>query len=74
MNRFPGPVDHGNPNDDLDDDSPGTKAALVFDQGRRDYDDLVRRELIAWDALLGLAVVMWLALRVVYVAIVDIFM
>jgi serine/threonine protein kinase len=57
---------HAASTDDIDDDEPSVEATKLFQSGRNAYDNLVRDMLIAWDALVGVAVVMWLVLRVMY--------
>ena len=57
---------HAGANDDLDDDVPSVAASFSFENGRREYDALVRDMLVAWDALVGLAVVLWIVLRVMH--------
>lgn len=54
----------GSPTDDMDDDSPQTIASHTFESSRDEYDDLVRSMLLAWDAVVGLAILLWMALRV----------
>jgi serine/threonine protein kinase len=63
----PNSFNHASANDDFDDDSPSTPASLVFQNGRDEYDNLVRNMLVAWDAVVGVAVGMWVALRMLYI-------
>ena len=57
---------HARVNDDLDDDEPSAAAALLFQTGRDRYDSLVRCMLVAWDVLVGVAVALWVVLRIMY--------
>jgi hypothetical protein len=59
-------INHASINDDLDDDSPSTRASLVFQNGRDEYDNLVRNMLVAWDVVVGVAVGLWVALRTLH--------
>ena len=54
-------------NDDLDDSgAPSLAASLEFEHGRAEYDNLVSDTLVAWDVLVGVAVVLWIVLRLMY--------
>eukprot|EP00035_Acanthoeca_spectabilis_P015826 m.317844 g.317844 ORF g.317844 m.317844 type:complete len:1135 (+) comp16442_c0_seq2:26-3430(+) len=59
------------PQDDADDDAskpvglPAT-ALATYDKGRANYDELVRVMLLVWDALLGIAILLWVSLRIMY--------
>jgi hypothetical protein len=57
---------HASPSDDLDDDQPSASAAVDFQRGREEYDGLVGTMLVVWDVLVGVAVALWFALRVMY--------
>jgi len=57
---------HASANDDLDDVQPSAAAELLFQAGRDRYDSLVRRMLVTWDIFVGVAVVLWIVLRVLY--------
>ena len=54
--------------DDLDDLAPDITASHRFQNARASYDNLLREMLIVWDVVVGLAVVMWLLLRLMCVA------
>ena len=54
---------HASATDDLDDDAAASVASSKFQRGRNEYDNLVRDMLIAWDVLVGVAVVQWIVLR-----------
>jgi hypothetical protein len=52
--------------DDLDDSAPSIAASLAFQNARNAYDNLVRNMLVAWDSFVGVAVGMWVVLRVLH--------
>jgi serine/threonine protein kinase len=58
---------HASAADDFDDDTPTVAASQRFDAGRSEYDALVRNMLVAWDVLVGVAVALWIVLRLMYV-------
>jgi serine/threonine protein kinase len=57
--------DHTSLDDDADDYGVADTTRR-FDAGRAAFDNLVREMLIAWDVLVGVAVVLWLVLRLLY--------
>ena len=57
---------HGNFNDDHDDEEPSVAASSSYQTARASYDNLVREMLVAWDVLVGLAIVLWVVLRVLH--------
>jgi hypothetical protein len=57
---------HANANDDVDDDTPSIAASSTFHSQRDAYDDLVRNMLVAWDIVVGVAVGLWIVLRVLH--------
>jgi hypothetical protein len=57
---------YGSETDDLDDDAPYRRAGQRFQTGRDEYDHLVREMLVAWDVLVGVAVVLWFVLRLMH--------
>jgi hypothetical protein len=58
---------HVSTNDDLDDETPSNTASLMFQSKRDAYDNLVRYMLVAWDAVVGVAVGLWIVLRALHV-------
>jgi hypothetical protein len=52
--------------DDLNDDEPSAAASVKFQNGRTQYDSLVRDMLVVWDVLVGLAAALWAVLRMVH--------
>ena len=50
--------------DDLDDDQAGIMAATTFASAREEYDMLLQDMLQMWLGFLGIAIVMWVALRI----------
>jgi hypothetical protein len=60
-----GAYEHLGDQDDLD-DHPVYAAYLQYGAGRNSYDSLVRNMLVAWDLIVGVAVVLWIALRVLH--------
>ena len=58
---------HMNDNDDLDDDSPNSRANDMFRNGVQSFNILVQRMQQVWCGLLGVAVCMWIALLIAYV-------
>lgn len=63
-----GAISHIGANDDLDDDGwpVVSKAMRDFSSARNSYDDLLRWMLLVWDGFLGVALLMWLGLRIAY--------
>ena len=57
---------HGSDADDRDDDNTGTSALDKFYAQRSAYDNLVREMLVVWDVLVGIAIVLWVVLRLMY--------
>jgi hypothetical protein len=57
---------HASANDDLDDDASSVAASSTFKSQRDAYDNLVRDMLVAWDCVVGVAVAMWIVLRVLH--------
>jgi hypothetical protein len=60
-----GSIDHGSPDDDRDDDLT-TAEMDRFDAGRQEYDSLVRKMLVAWNVMVGVAMSLWVVLRLAY--------
>jgi hypothetical protein len=63
---FTNAYNHANVNDDLDDSEPYITATSNFQRARDEYDDLVKHMLVAWDVLAGLAIGLWIVLRVAH--------
>jgi hypothetical protein len=60
-----GAYDHLGDQDDLD-DHPVYAAYLQYGAGRNAYDSLIRSMLLAWDAVVGAAVCLWIVLRILF--------
>ena len=60
-----GAQNHASITDDLDDDEAGSNAALRFASAQAEYDHVIQSMLQMWLGFLGLAIVMWIALRLV---------
>ena len=58
-----GAQNHAHSMDDLDDDEAGSNAALRFASAQSEYDHVLQSMLQMWLGFLGLAIVMWIALR-----------
>jgi hypothetical protein len=65
--RYANAYDHASPSDDLDDFQPFSTASVEFQSGRTQYDKLVRDMLVVWDGVVGVAVGLWVALRISHV-------
>lgn len=60
-----GIIGHISETDDHDDDQTVEDTAR-FERGRDSYDNLVREMLVVWDVAVGVAVLLWIVLRLLY--------
>ena len=60
---LPGAYDHVLATDDIDDDQAGNTAARLFASSRAQYNTLLQHMLQSWFVFLGVAILMWVALR-----------
>ena len=70
---FSNSFSHVSVSDDHDDGTPYVSAQARFRSGRDQYDKLVQNMLIAWDILVGCAIVLWLVLRLMHHRVVNAF-
>eukprot|EP00035_Acanthoeca_spectabilis_P033031 m.21650 g.21650 ORF g.21650 m.21650 type:complete len:1167 (+) comp5717_c0_seq1:171-3671(+) len=61
-----GLYNHASAADDADDDFPSGAAAQSLASAHSSYDSLVQEALQVWNGFLGLAVLMWIGLRLTY--------
>eukprot|EP00038_Savillea_parva_P029806 m.73591 g.73591 ORF g.73591 m.73591 type:complete len:1221 (+) comp8848_c0_seq1:376-4038(+) len=57
---------HFGEDDDENDVAPNAAASQRFESGRASYDSLLQDMLLAWNVVVGVVIVLWIVLRLIY--------